>query len=163
MMQSRKRIFSSVFPDSSSAFTVPTPVATPASSFVAPGQSFGGLQTDPPPSPTQSPSSGFVADHIRWHRAWHTVTSFLSLPCEPITFRTANLDPSVLRAAWTKHPYPEILEATRYLLYISKQPPSDGLLGGDDIVDWYIHEVRVHFLTFVLPELQLVRIRSLHS
>jgi anaphase-promoting complex subunit 2 len=160
-MQSRKRIFSSVFPDSSSAFTVPTPVTTPVSSFVAPGQSFGGPQTELPSSSTQSPSPTFVAEHIRWQRAWHTATSFLSFPGEPITFRTANQDPSVLQATWTKRPYPEALEAAKYLLYISKQPPSDGLLGSDDIVDWYIHEVRVHFLSFVLPEIQLVRIASL--
>ncbi|KAI9781179.1 MAG: hypothetical protein M1839_006287 [Geoglossum umbratile] len=155
-MQSRKRIFSSVFPDSSSTFTTPTPVATPVTSFVAPGQSFGGPQTEPPPSSTQSPSSSFIAEHVKWHRAWHTATSFLSLPGESITFRTASLDPSILQATWTKQLYPEALEATKYLLYISKQPPSDGLSGSDDIVDWYIHEVRVHFLTFVLPEIQLV-------
>ena len=97
----------------------------------------------------------------RWNRAWHTATSFLSLPDELITFRTANLSPTVLQATWIKQPQPEALEAIKYLLFTSKQGPSDCLSSGDDLVDWYIHEVRMHFLTFVQPGINLVGILSL--
>ncbi|KAH0558722.1 hypothetical protein GP486_004631 [Trichoglossum hirsutum] len=154
-MQSRKRIFSSVFPDSSSVYTIPTPVATPVASFITPGQSFGGAQTESQTS-TQSPTSSFVAEHIRWNRAWHTATGFLSLPDEPITFRTIDQSPTLLRATWKRQPQPETLEAIKYLLFNSKQNSSDGMSSGDDLVDWYTYEVRRHFLTFVRPGIRLV-------
>jgi anaphase-promoting complex subunit 2 len=157
-MQSRKRIFSSVFPDAFS-YTIPTPVATPVASFIAPGQSFG-AQTELATS-TQSPTSSFVAEHIRWNRAWHTATSFLSLPGEPITFQTLNLGPTILQATWSKQPLPDAHEAIKYLLFTSKQSSSDDSPNGDDLVGWYINEVRMHFLAFVRPGIHLVRMLSL--
>ncbi|KAI9791999.1 MAG: hypothetical protein M1833_001283, partial [Piccolia ochrophora] len=151
----RKHIFSSVFPTSTAASTQPTPVATPETSFVLPGQSFGGPTSDRT-LVERHVSSDNVADHIRWGRAWHTATSFLALSKEPVPdVRTSqgNVD----GGKWLKNTTPGVDEAIALLL--SPDIPSGARAGGfteGSLVEWYVDEMRRHFQAFVRPELLLI-------
>jgi anaphase-promoting complex subunit 2 len=156
LQHSRKRIFSSIFPDSSSVFTTPTPVATPVTSFTAPGHSFGGPQDDLSTLTQSSGATTVVAEHIKWNRAWHVATSFLGFKDEFITAGTADLDHNLLRATWIKPPQPEALNAIKYLVSSPRIGSSGISKLEEDLVDWYIHEVRRHYLSFVRPSIRLV-------
>ena len=157
MLAAQKRIFTSVFPISSTATTVPTPVATPVLGYTGEGQSFGGPQI--PLSPDLSSPSDLVAEQVKWNRAWHIATSFLKLPEEQITYVQANLDESQLRGHWMKDCDAEVFRAVSYLLLSgSKGQASFALHHQDgDLVAWYTNEVRRHFLNYVRPVVIQVR------
>ena len=84
----KKRVFDAVF--GGITISQPTPDATPATGFTAPGRSFGRLQDfshdnrqaqrsdirDPHPLN----ASDHVRDQVHWDRSWHTVTNALSVP-----------------------------------------------------------------------------------
>ncbi len=155
MLAAQKRIFTSVFPTSSTATTVPTPVATPVLGFTTAGASFGGPQLPFEADPT-SPSDS-AAEQVKWNRAWHTATSFLKLPEEQITFVQANLDESQLRGHWMREYGSEAFAAVSYLL-TSRGHSSNATYQQDgDLIEWYTNEVRRHFLTFVRPVVTQVR------
>lgn len=151
MIAAQSRVFASVFPTSSTANTVPTPVATPILGFTSEGQSFGGPQTQLPTEPA-SPSDR-AAEQVKWNRAWHIATSFLKLPEEQVPFDPANLDESQPKGRWTKRPDAGVSQAVSYLLSASSKDhaSSVGHERDGDLVAWYTNEVRRHFLTFVRP------------
>jgi len=151
MLAAQKRVFASVFPISSTATTVPTPVATPVLGFVGEGQSFGGPQIQISAEPT-SPSDS-AAEQIKWNRAWHTATTFLRLPEQQITSNQANLDESQLRGHWMKQYSADVLEAVSYLLSSTSRgyPLFTENQQDGDLVAWYTNEVRRHFLAYVRP------------
>lgn len=159
MLSAQKRVFTSVFPISSTATTVPTPVATPVLGFTGEGQSFGGPQI--PLSPEISSPSDIAAEHVQWIRAWHIATSFLKLPEEQITDVQANLDENQLRGHWMKECNVEVARAVSYLFSSSQR--GDGSFAAHhqdgDLVAWYTNEVRRHFLAYVRPVVTQVRQR----
>ncbi|KAI9810823.1 MAG: hypothetical protein M1827_006030 [Pycnora praestabilis] len=151
LSQSRKRVFSSVFPTSSLVLTVPTPVATPNLSFVAPGQSFGGSQgqTNEDASDTVP---DYVSEKIKWSRAWHTATTFLSIPNDLFELGSYYSSAANLDGKWRKF---ASTEDSRAIHYIINSRASHG--GGDKdeeedpLVGWYSNEVRRHYLANVAP------------
>ena len=84
----KKRVFDAVFGGVN--ISQPTPVATPATGFTAPGQIFGGLlssshecrqiQISDIRGPHQFNASDHVRDQVCWDRSWHTVTNALNVP-----------------------------------------------------------------------------------
>ncbi|KAI9701929.1 MAG: hypothetical protein M1836_001273 [Candelina mexicana] len=130
-----QRVFASVFPTSSLASTVPTPVATPNPNFVAPGQPFGGPLPEKIVASAAEDSSDRVAKQLQWDRAWHTVTSFLRLPDEMIPLTLGDFDASHLGRKWIKLLSQEVSQATAYLLF-EKPPRFDSILGnGEDGIE----------------------------
>lgn len=157
MLAAQKRVFTSVFPISSTATTVPTPVATPVLGFTGEGQSFGGPQI--PLSPDLSAPSDIAAEQVTWNRAWHIATSFLKLPEEQITYIQANLDESQLRGQWMKECSADVSRAVSYILTSSSRGHTSFALHHQDgdLVAWYTNEVRRHFLAYVRPVVSQVR------
>ena len=145
------RIFLSVFPPSAD-IVIPTPTVTPLLGSTGFGETFGG-----PTIPDSAPENA-GAEQIRWDRAWHTATSYLSLPDIAIDAAHASQEEASLRARWIK-PYTTVISnAVSYLL--SEDSPGRQLRKDsmrDDLLQWYNEEViSRHFVSFVLPELQKV-------
>lgn len=150
--QTSRQIFESVFPPSASA-TLPTPLATPSSSFVVqapqtPTPSHGyntrhhpNLVTPSPVSLLPSPAAIFAKES----RAWHLVTSYLS-------FKNAVFPDTVEEWLENFHSEPgkDVLEAMRYL----NSTTDDAREGTrESLLEWYTCEVRRHFLGWVKPDI----------
>lgn len=135
------RIFASVFPAPSDV-DVPTPVTTPALGSSAFGEAFGS------PSRSQPAVETGAAEQIKWDRAWHTVTTFLTLPNEPI--RT-DRDEKTLRGKWTKTCSSQMLGAIQYV--VSESSRGRQLRKEkDDLLRWYFEEVVLgHYVEYMLP------------
>src|SRR6266480_2359511 len=150
--QTRKwRVFNTIFPPSSSA-SIPTPLASPNTSFTA----------NTPVSATALPSTPHLRgvtsflqatpDNFVVHtRMWHLATSFLSFPDAP--FNVAE-EEGVIGAVEMDALYvrrkrelcgKETKEAIAYLMRLEIEERSDSL------VEWYNCEVRRHFLGFEKP------------
>ena len=142
------RIFASVFPPPSEV-AIPTPAATPVLGSSGFGESFGSQHT------SQTGIEGSAAEQIKWDRAWHTATTYLSLPDEPIN---ADHDEKTLRLRWIKPVYTETHKALEYIL----SEDSRGLQirkdnNSDDLLRWYFEEaVLRHYLEHALPGLKQV-------
>ncbi len=135
------RIFASVFP-APSEVDVPTPANTPVLSSSAFGEPFGS------PSLSQPAVESGAAEQIKWDRAWHTVTTFLTLPNESIQ---TDRDEKTLKGKWIKICSSETQRALQYVV-------SDGSRGrqlrkdNDDLLRWYFEEVVVgHYMEYMLP------------
>ncbi|CAF9903151.1 MAG: hypothetical protein ALECFALPRED_000148 [Alectoria fallacina] len=146
------QIFASVFPPPSEV-DIPTPTATPILGSSGPGEPFGSQQTNI----SQPSFETGAAEQIKWDRAWHTATTFLSLRGEPID---AEQDEETLKGRWIKPAEPETQRALSYLLSES----SSGRLirresNTDDLLRWYFEEVVLeHYVKHVLPSLvQILR------
>ena len=146
----RKQVFSSVFPHSSTTPTIPTPLVTPVPSFTAPGQSFGG------PSPAR-PSFGksglpsLADERIAWSRAWHTATSLLSLPRIPV--HPGPID-NGYRPILDRSISSVEAEALEHVLSSNTRGQDASLESeGQDLVEWFTNEVRLHYLSCVKPQL----------
>ena len=142
-MALREKIFASVFP-APSEVGIPTPAATPVLGSSAFGESFG---------PLSSSIGTGAAEQIKWDRAWHTATDYLTLIDEPIN---ANQDERTLKAKWIKPCPPQTQAAIQYIL-------SDDSWGRrlrkdkDDLLRWYFEEVILgHYVEHVLPDLSKV-------
>ena len=144
------RIFASVFPPPSE-IEVPTPTATPILGSSAFGEPFGSQQTNT----SQLGTETGAAEQIKWDRAWHTATTFLSLRDGPVH---TEQDGENLKSIWIKPAEPETQRALAYLL-------SEGSRGRqirrgsdtDDLLRWYFEEVLlVHYVKHVLPSLNQV-------
>lgn len=159
--EARQRLFHSVFPPNSAA-SLPTPLATPNTSFAEPT----------PPTPThgyntrhhrQNSSPGNVPSPVtllpspaavlaRGSRAWHLATTFLSFP---------NASFPQLFIQWRqsqRRPGQEELEAIRYLLLDNEDGNVDGR---ENLLEWYTCEVRRHFLDFVQPGCQIAHVSDI--
>ena len=152
----KRKIFNSVFPLSKLEATTPTPVATPDQGFTAPGQPFGGpnnayssLQI---PS---SPSSALASEQIRWSRAWHTATSFLSLQDEAIA--VVGSDMPLQLARWDFDRDSDVENALLYLLSPSSGRKQRLTAEDQNLQEWYSNEVRRHYLTHLRKGLVKVR------
>lgn len=145
-MAAYERIFAAVFPPSADV-VVPTPAATPVLGSSGLGESFGG-----PVAPVAEPQSS-AEEQIKWDRAWHTATSYLSLPNELITVTHAKWSEDVLKARWLKAFTPEIANAVSYL--VSEDSQGYKLRKGStkgNLLQWYYEEVGSrHYLEYVLP------------
>ena len=147
-MASQEAIFAAVFPPSADVI-VPTPTATPVLGSTDCGESFGG-----PVIPDVGAESG-AAEQIRWDRAWHTATTYLSLPNEPIT---ATQDEGTLKAKWIKAFDVETANATCYLLSgDSRGRQLRQNSTKDNLLQWYYEEVGSrHYVDHMLPGLTKV-------
>ena len=141
------RIFASVFPPPSEVET-PTPTATPILGSSAFGEPFGSQHTNV----SQSGTETGAAEQIKWDRAWHTATTFLSLRDEIIN---TEQDEETLKSRWIK---PADLETQRALAYLlSESSRGRQIRRGsdtDDLLRWYFEEVVLeHYVKHVLPDL----------
>lgn len=139
------RIFTAVFPPPSEV-DVPTPAATPVLGSSSFGDTFGSQHIIPQVAETGA------AEQIKWDRAWHTATSFLTLPNEPI--RTDE-DEETFRPKWDRPYNNEIRKAFEYVL--SENSKGRQLRKGtntDDLIRWYFEvEVTEHYVKHLLPKL----------
>lgn len=147
MITLHDRIFASVFPSPSEVDT-PTPTATPILGSSGFEEAFGSQHTNA----SQPGTETGAAEQIKWDRAWHTATTFLSLRDEPIHVQQ---DEEALKGRWIKPAEPQTLKALAYLL-------SDKSRGRqirrdtetDDLLQWYYEEVVLeHYAKHVLPNL----------
>ena len=159
-MAAYERIFAAVFPPSADA-VVPTPAATPMLGSTALGQSFGGFEV-PEPEPQNS-----AEEQIKWDRAWHTATSYLSLPNELLTIAHAKQSVDSLKARWLKPFRAETANAVSYI--VSDESQGRKLRQNkakDNLLQWYYEEVVCrHYLDYVLPTVikvngKIVRMRD---
>ncbi|KAJ9647131.1 hypothetical protein H2199_002117 [Coniosporium tulheliwenetii] len=131
-------VFSSVFPVSAH-HTTPTPLATPDLGFTTEGQSFGGVDITSPLL-----SSRPVAQEIKQNQAWSVATRYLSLARAPFS----QISQWNLKQAPTR----DISDALRYLLAgEGAQAAGDE---GQSLLDWYVNEIRGHYLACVQPSIQ---------
>ena len=141
------RIFASVFPPPSEA-DVPTPTATPILGSSGFGEPFGSQHTNV----SQSGLETGAAEQIKWDRAWHTATTFLSLRDEPIN---TEQDKETLTSRWVKPADLETQKALAYLL--SENSHGRQIRRGsdtDDLLRWYFEEVVLeHYVKHVSPGL----------
>lgn len=132
----RRRVFNSVF--GLPSISQPTPFATPAQGFVAPGQAFGG--------PASRPEFGSVNfdDQVIWDRAWSNVTRTLDLPNFPENRGVLEpLKPE--REALPRDFYKslEIVLRPDKCVPLARQT--------EDLLVWHSTNVRDHFFSQVLP------------
>jgi anaphase-promoting complex subunit 2 len=155
----KQRVFDSVF--GAQSISLPTPHATPATGFTAPGQTWGGplpgnLDEKLRNSLSEArgllqPSRGLfldaddhVEDQVRWDRAWHLVTHTLSLP----NFKGDGMEREILK------PEPEQLDEKFYGALERVISPGTCLplaRQTEDVVVWFTSQVRHNFLHEVLP------------
>jgi anaphase-promoting complex subunit 2 len=128
----KKRVFDSVF--GAPSISQPTPVATPATGFTAPGEAFGVLPGSH--HGHQQDSSDPVRDQIRWDRSWHEVTHFLNIPNNPEHSK----------------PRPAFRESLKDVLHPETRIPYASHT--EDIIAWHTNQVRLHFLHQTLPVLR---------
>ena len=141
------RIFASVFPPPSEV-DVPTPTATPILGSSGFGEPFGSQHT----TASQSATETGAAEQIKWDRAWHTATTFLSLRDEPIH---AEQDEETLKGRWIRYAGPETQKALAYLLSESSRGRQLRRESNtDDLLRWYFEKVVLeHYVKHVLPGL----------
>lgn len=156
LSERKQRVFDSVF--GGAIPSQPTPVATPAAEFTAPGQPFGTLvplhqEKAPRPSsahPSSPPSKGYlgisshVHDQVRWDRSWHLVTRTLALPRFPEN--RGILEPLKPEREALGSDFPTALADILYpQVYIPFAHQTE------DIIVWHTSQVRSHFIHQVLP------------
>ena len=146
-VHARMRIFEAVFP-SFAETSAPTPSATPQLGSGSSGAPWGSFQE------AKAPADDGVTESIRWDRAWHTATSFLSFPRAAVTREQALRKERFDESKWIKDATPGVLEAITYL--VSEQSPGYQIRAdreGDDLLQWYLQEVGKHYVDFELPRL----------
>lgn len=149
--EARKRIFFTVFPVSAYASTQPTPLTSPETRFTGPGQPFGGHSNEPT-SRLVDPSLAHVADDVRWDRAWHLATSFLSLSGVHIPVQDNHEGGRALPQRWGAETPPREKQAMQYVLRPapSLQEQVEEVYDGR-LLDWYMNEIRRHFVIEARP------------
>lgn len=150
MMSARNRILAAVFPPLPYASN-PTPAATPVLGSNDSAVEAWTFPIDPEPE-------SLATQQIRWDRAWHTATAFLSLPAEALTAAHAGQGEEALRGKWIKPYTPEILNDLAYII----SPQSRGcqlrsISPDDDLLEWYLEQVQRHYVRFVRPGVVKVR------
>lgn len=142
-------IFAAVFPPASDA-DLPTPAATPVLGSSGFGESFGDASSQSAAAPVTG-----AAEQIKWDRAWHTATTYLSLPDDTITVAHARQSEDTLRGKWIKTCSPDVVKAITYIVSDSsygRQLRKN--LRNQDLLIWYYKEVGTrHYLEYVMPGL----------
>ena len=148
-MAAYERIFAAVFPPSADV-VVPTPAATPVLGSSGLGESFGGAV-----APVVAEAESSAEGQIRWDRAWHTATAYLSLPNELLTIAHTQQSEEALKAQWLKTFTAETASAVAYL--VSTESRGYQLRKGmlkDNLLQWYYEEVcSRHYIDYVRPTL----------
>ena len=152
-MVARANIFRAVFPSSTKA-TALTPSATPQLGSAP----FGGGSSFAYPDPEHLDVEDRATERIRWERAWHSATAFLSLRHAPVYTRDSVQDDESIRRQYFKSCSLEVSSSLRYL--VSERARGGRLLASsqeNDLVDWYSQEVGQHYIQYQLPQLHEVR------
>ena len=144
-------VFSAVFPPPSDV-NVPTPSATPIFGSDGFEESFSSS------IPSETATVTGAAEQIKWDRAWHTATAYLSLPNVPITAAFASCalqNEETLKGKWLK---PFTTEVSRAVEYVASENSYGRRLrkqlNKDDILQWYYEEMGTkHYLEYVRPGL----------
>ncbi|KAL8660086.1 MAG: hypothetical protein Q9226_000078 [Calogaya cf. arnoldii] len=142
------RIFAAVFPPLSE-YSIPTPAATPVlGSAGFEGSAEAQITIDWDLKDT-------AAEQVQWERAWHTATTFLSLPNEQLPAISDRNDLNRLHGKWWKRCTPDIAAALRYV--VSPDSPGVRLRKGQkqhDLLHWYFEEAGLrHFTQHVRPKI----------
>ncbi|QSS57056.1 anaphase-promoting complex subunit [Histoplasma capsulatum var. duboisii H88] len=144
---SRKRVFDSVFLSAPLSSISPTPISSPVQSLTRAGGTFS--------SDRNQRELENVPEQVTWDRAWHAATTFLSIPDEG--FRNnggdddddGTRDEDTLLKRWAKGPPSQLVSES--LFYVgADSSPGKALRQGskeDDVKEWYLNEMRRHFLT----------------
>lgn len=150
----RKRVFDSVFSTTALKDIAPTPVATPALAYTAPGQPFGSVKN--PGDASRVPVTGnensvrfeeSTPEVVIWDRAWHVATTFLSLPNRGFEILATADDVTTLLQSHVAVSQ-ETSDALSYLLSSSSRERSIQHHSQElDLIEWYGYEMRRHFLT----------------
>jgi anaphase-promoting complex subunit 2 len=149
-MASKRRVFDSVFAKAA-APSMPTPEVA----STAPGQPFGVLvafthdRAQAPESASRDSrvSGGNATDvrnQLKWDRSWHIITSFLVS-----TLSTGAVHPIDDQGYPSEGP--DVMGALLDVLDPSSRLP--GASETEDLLDWYMQQVRYHFLHDVRPVL----------
>lgn len=146
-MVTRRAVFSAVFPSSTKA-TIPTPAATPLlGSDPFGGASFGFS------NPSLLDAGDRASERIRWERAWHSATSFLSLRDVAIHSVNGADDFESLQKEWIRSCSAEVSSSITYV--VSEQSEGRQLRSSnreDNLIDWYTQEVGRHYIRYQLPQ-----------
>lgn len=143
-MSARKRIIAAVFPPLPYANN-PTPAATPVLGSYDPAGEAWTFPIEPEPE-------NLATQQIRWDRAWHTATTYLSLPPEPLTPAHADLGEKGLRGKWIKPYTPEISNDVTYVTAAQSRGHQQRPISlDDDLLEWYLDQVQRHYVGFVRP------------
>jgi anaphase-promoting complex subunit 2 len=145
-MAGRRRVFDSVFPSSRLKDLAPTPVLA-QTGFV---QSFGGPAMSPISSSPNEPLNAYP-EQVIWDRAWHSATSFLSLPGRNLVEQRRQQDLESLAAHYNK-PSKDAAASIRYVISHQRaEGARDRQTGHENIIEWYTDHVRGHFLAYSKP------------
>lgn len=151
-MAGRKRVFDSVFPATRLKDLAPTPAATP----ILGSAEFGQTPRDPAiSSPPHGPleTSDAYPEQVIWDRAWHSATSFLTLPTQDFVVQRQQQDLDAFAAHYAK-PSKNVVQSIRYVTSRQMEEPARGQKSErESIVEWYSDHVRMHFLTHSKPSL----------
>jgi len=163
----QRRSIQAVFPADTTS--QPTPHATPAEQTLAQGQPFGLLPPKPAPdvnvqTPTRSrlrrqqklellpksPENPHAQHQTRFDRAWHRVTTSIALPPSVTAEDSFGTIPSASGAFDDDGSFEDALQdvldpTTRLPLATSTE----------NIIDWHTHQVRQHYVSHVLPLLDV--------
>ncbi|MCJ1248476.1 hypothetical protein MMC30_005694 [Trapelia coarctata] len=146
-MATRRAVLRAVFPSSTKA-TIPTPSATPLLGSAP----FGGASfvfSDPSPLDGGDRAS----ERIRWERAWHSATSFLSLRDAAIHPVNGEDDFESLQKRWIKTCSAEVSSSIAYV--VSERSEGRQLRASnreDNLIDWYTQELGRHYIQYQLPQ-----------
>ncbi|KAL9048764.1 MAG: hypothetical protein Q9206_005864 [Seirophora lacunosa] len=146
-MTAYDRIFAAVFPPPSES-SLPTPKATPlvgTGGFEASAEVQTAIDWDTQDSATEQ---------IQWERAWHTATTFLSLPNAELPPAHGPSNRDRLRGKWWKPCTPDVSSAISYLISPdSRARRSRRNQKQFDLMHWYFEEVGLrHYVHFTLKE-----------
>lgn len=147
----KRRVFQSVF---QTHFSQPTPASTPALRPSELPQSFG----PPPPLTPQkwtdpaadaaalAPDNPHAGDQTRFDRSWHIVTSRIALPpsvaSTDVSFASCLSDPRDGDDNTFNEALRDVLDPASRLPLAAHT---------DDAVSWHTQQVRLHFVSHVLP------------
>ncbi|KAI0125743.1 Cullin family protein [Xylariales sp. AK1849] len=147
----KRRVFQSVF---QTHISQPTPYSTPSVRFTEQGQPFGGPLVHTPQkwidvaSQSQvyltSPGNPHASEQTRFDRSWHVVTSHIALPPSVAAEDSFGPLPNSQDAGDE-----EFEDAVRDVLDPRSRLPLAAHT--EDILSWHTQQVRLHFVSHVLP------------
>lgn len=148
----KRRVLQSVFQTDD---LQPTPCSTPSAPSNEPGQPFGGPLATPQPratrasqqsrDPLASPGDPHAGDQTRYDRSWHVVTTRIALP--PSVTAEDSFGP--LPGSQDTDDDGEFEGALRDLLDPGSRLPLAAHT--EDVLSWHTQQVRLHFVSHVLP------------
>lgn len=145
-MSAYDRVFSAVFPPARDS-DLPTPALTAV-------RGSGGF-SDSSSFTTETTPEAEAEEQIKWDRAWHTATTYLSLPDIRITAANASLVLETSKETWLKSYTREVSKAVEYV--VSEASCGHRLrrhLKKDDLINWYFEEIGTrHYVECVKPSL----------